>query len=120
MGGSGLSALIHLGAELENDFSDGLETISIGASADPDESAAMEICGKHLEYRIALRNDGGVWLSASLMDAPPAPDLLLRDRDSETGWRTVRGVVSALERHAVKSLERPIEAGEGEFGWVIA
>jgi hypothetical protein len=29
-------------------------------------------------------------------------------------------VGGALERHEIKSLRRPIEAGTGEFGWVIA
>ena len=53
------------------------------------------------------------------MDTGDAPDLLLRSRDNAAGWQTVRGVIAALERHEIKSLVRPIEAGTGEFGWVI-
>jgi hypothetical protein len=116
-GVTGLSALIRLGASLENDFE--LEAVSIGKSTDESESYIMEIAGQHLAYRISLRNDGGLLLSASLMDGPGEPDLLLRDRDNAEGWRTVRFVVAALETHEIKSLARPIEAGTGEFGLVI-
>jgi hypothetical protein len=116
-GATGLSALIRLGASLENDFE--LETVSIGKSADESESYMMEIAGQHLAYRISLRNDGGLLLSAQVMDTADPPDLLLRDCDSAKGWRTVRFVVAALETHEIKSLARPIEAGTGEFGLVI-
>ena len=50
-------------------------------------------------------------------------DLLLRITDDGPGWATTRGVVSALETHAIKSLKRPIEAWDGfdgASGWVIA
>jgi hypothetical protein len=120
MGNSGLSALIRLGAELENALE--LGTIAIGKSLDPSESYMMETSGAHLCYRISLRNDGGVWLSASLMDGPGEPDLLWRDKDTEAGWQTLSGVVSALERSAVKSLQRPIEARgyDDANSWLIA
>jgi hypothetical protein len=62
-------------------------------------------------------------LSAEEMDTVPAPDLLLRCADSPAGWATVRGVLNALETHAIKSLARPIEAWDGfdgASGWIIA
>ena len=42
-----------------------------------------------------------------------APDFLLRSRDNAAGWQTVRGLIAALERHEIKSLVNPIEAGHG-------
>ena len=51
------------------------------------------------------------------------PDLLLRDKDTETGWATTRGVINALEKYQIKSLERPIEAAgddrDDANGWVM-
>ena len=58
------------------------------------------------------------------MDTGAPPDLLLRTGDNENGWQTVRGVIAALERHEIRSLERPIEAAgddrDDANGWVIA
>jgi hypothetical protein len=49
--------------------------------------------------------------------------LLLRDKDTETGWATTRGVINALEKYQIKSLERPIEAAgddrDDANGWVM-
>ena len=116
--GSGLSAMIRTGASLENEF-DSIQVIEIGRGATaPEQDYVMQICGRFLFYTVALYGPQ-IHLSATLMDAAPAPDLLLRDRDTGSGWRTVRGVIAALERHGIKSLQRPIEAGTGEFGWVI-
>ena len=119
MGGSGLSAMIHAGAALANEF-DSIEVIAIGRSATaPVDDYTMEVCGRVLFYTVALYGPE-VRLSATLMDAAPAPDLLLRTGDNENGWQTVRGVIAALERHEIRSLARPIEAGgTGEFGWII-
>lgn len=52
MSGSGLSALIRLGASLENDW--GMETIACGRGALADEDCVLEICGRWLAFRIAL------------------------------------------------------------------
>ena len=119
MGGSGISAMINVGATLELEF-ENLIVVSIGRPAVGDEDdCEMQIYGAQLAYRITLRA-GGVTLGAALMDsAEGAWDLLLRAADNPAGWQTVRGLIAALERHGVKSLERPIEAGTGEFGWVI-
>jgi hypothetical protein len=53
-----------------------------------------------------------VTVAAQPMDTGAAPDLLLRAADNPAGWRTMRGAIAALERHEIKSLERPIEAWE--------
>jgi hypothetical protein len=118
MSGSGLSAMIRIGAELEHQFSS-IEVIEIGRPAtDREQDFAMQVCGRFLFYTVALAGPQ-IHLSAQPMDTGDPPDLLLRAADNENGWQTVRGVVSALERHEIKSLARPIEAGTGEFGWVI-
>ena len=116
MGGSGLSAMIQTGAWLGNEFD--MEAIACGRGATSDEDCVLQICGRFLFFTITLRA-GGVTVAAQPMDSGAAPDLLLRAADNPAGWQTVRGLIAALERHGVKSLERPIEAGTGEFGWVI-
>ena len=116
--GSGLSAMINAGAALENEF-DSIELIEIGRPATaPEQDFTMQACGRFLSYTIALFGPQ-IHLSAQPMDTGAAPDLLLRTGDNENGWQTVRGVIAALERHEIRSLARPIEAGTGEFGWVI-
>jgi hypothetical protein len=118
-GSSGLSAMIRAGAVLENEF-ESIEVIAIGRSATaPVDDYTMEVGGRFLFYTVALCGPQ-IHLSAQPMDTGAAPDLLLRAADNENGWRTVAGVIGALERHEIKSLRRPIEAGTGEFGWVIA
>lgn len=110
---SGLSSLISLAARLEVEHDDML-TISIGDSAAADENHALEICGKYLCYRVAIRQSG-IIVAASLMDAPAGePDLLLRAPDSADGWKIAGQLVATLEKYAVKSLVRPIQAGNGE------
>ena len=118
MSGSGLPAMIHAGAWLANEFGS-IEVIAIGSPPTaPAGDCTMEVCGQFLFYTVALYGPE-IRLSAQPMDTGDAPDLLLRSRDNAAGWQTVRGVIAALERHEIKSLERPIEAGTGEFGWVI-
>ena len=115
MSGSGLSALIYCGAWLANEFD--LEVLTCGRAAN-DADSVLELCDRFLFFTISL-NVTGVTLAAQPMDTGDGPDLLLRTSDNENGWQTTRGVIAALERHGIKSLERPIEAGTGEFGWVI-
>jgi hypothetical protein len=49
------------------------------------------------------------------MDAGDEPQQLLSGADGAKGWRTICRLVAARERNQVKSLERPIEAGEVEM-----
>ncbi len=118
MSGSGISALIQIGASLENEF-DSIEVIAIGA---PPTAAAgdctMEVCGQFLFYTVALYGPE-IRLSAQPMDTADMPDLLLRSRDNVAGWQTVRGVIAALERSQTQSLQRPIETGIGPDDFVI-
>ena len=117
--GTGLSAMVHAAAAFENDL--GMETLSIGRGALSDEDSVLEIAGRWLCYRIALHGPE-VRTAAALMDTAAAPETLLRSPDTAAGWATVRGVVSALETHQIKSLARPIEAWDGfdgVGGWVI-
>ena len=123
MSGSGLSAMIRIGAELEHQFSS-IEVIEIGRPATgPEQDFTMQVCGRWLFYTVALYGPQ-IRLSAQPMDTGAAPDLLLRDRDNENGWQTARGVIAALERYEIKSLERPMEAAgddrDDANGWVIA
>jgi hypothetical protein len=118
MGISGLSALIHTGAWLGNEFD--MEAIACGRGAVSDEDCVLEICGKWLAYHIALRG-AEVRLSATPMDTASAPELLLRAPDSRAGWETVRRLCAALEQHEIKALHpRPLEVGPpGPDSWVI-
>jgi hypothetical protein len=108
-GKTGISALIQIGAELEHDA--GMEAIACGRGAVSDEDCVLEICGKFLAYRIALRGVE-VRLSAQPMDTAAAPEMLLRAPDSRAGWETVRRLCAALEGHEIKALHtRPLEVG---------
>ena len=54
MGFTGLLAMIHAGAWLENEFSS-IEVIAIGTSATaPAGDCTMEVCGRFLFYTVAL------------------------------------------------------------------
>jgi hypothetical protein len=75
------------------------------------------MCGPHLFYDVTL--DGGwLFVSAQLMDRSDPPQSLLSVADGPEGWQTLCRLVEALERNKIKSLERPIEAGEGRHGFV--
>ena len=113
MGGSGLPAMIQAGAWLGDEFD--MEAIACGRGESDADCAVLEICGRFLFFTITLRVDG-VTVAALPMDTGAAPDLLLRAADNPAGWRTMRGVIAALERHEIKSLERPIEAWDGHDG----
>ena len=118
-GASGVSAMIHLAVSFESDY--GMEVLSIGRSAVSDESCMLEICGTWLCFRIALR-ECEVHVAATEMDSGAPPDLLMKAKDDEDGWKSVRSLVAALEQCAIKSLTRPIEARgyDGANSWVIA
>ena len=96
-----------------------LEILSIGRDGlAPKDSCTLEASGRYLFYSILL--DGGwVFLSAQLMDRSEAPEQLLSVGDGEDGWRQVCSLIRALERHEIRSLQRPIEAGSGPSGWTI-
>jgi hypothetical protein len=98
---------LHLEVELS------MEVLGIGrSSSDAAGTCVFEAAGKWLMYRVALHDDGRARLSAIPMDSGDEPDLLLRVADSTDGWETLRRLISALEQHEIKSLCRPIEAGE--------
>ena len=116
MRGFGLSEMIQTGAKLEAEFPS-VEVLAFERGPGG-EDYTMDVGGKYLFFLVALRGDR-IILSAAPMDAAEEPDTLLRIEDTKPGWETVRGVIAALERHEIKSLKRPIEAGLGADGWVI-
>ena len=97
--GSGLSALVRLGAGLELEDGVSLETTSIGCV--PNSLAGnyeLETCGRHLCYTITICGTQ-VRVNASLMDGIAAPEFLLGTLDCEDGWRLVFNFISSLERY---------------------
>jgi hypothetical protein len=117
-GHTGVAAVVRLALYLEEEL--GAETLCIGRDGlAPEDTCVLESAGSWLAYRIALYCDE-VRVAVSLMDAIDPPQTLLRAPDTAAGWQTVSSLVTALERHAVKSLVRPIEAGDGPDGFVIA
>jgi hypothetical protein len=109
MSGSGLNAMINLGAWLGNEF--GMEAISCGRGATAHEDCVLETCGKWLLFRIALRSNE-VYLAASTLDDTAPAQTLLRATDTAVGWDTVRRLIAAMETHEVRDLKRPIEVGD--------
>ena len=105
---SGVAAMVRAAVWCEEQL--GLEVLSIGRAADSPEDCILELCGRHLAYRFALRG-GWVWLYASLLDAAAAPELLLNAGDGLEGWRRLCVIVRMLEREKVRSLAKPIELG---------
>ena len=97
-----------------------MEVLSLGRSVNATEDCVLELAGKWLAYRIALRGTW-IWLFLSLMDSGGEPELLLNVGDTAQGWRKTCAVVRLLEREEVRSLARPIElnGGTGFRGWVI-
>jgi hypothetical protein len=116
---TGIRAMIDAAVWFEDQF--GMETIALGRSAVDDADCALEIGGAWLLFRIALHGDE-IRTAATLMDGDGTYQTLLRSRDDEVGWQTARRLCSALERHAVKSLTRPIAVGEpgDPDAWLIA
>jgi hypothetical protein len=111
-----VSAMVHLGVYVERS---GVNVESIGREGlDRKDSCTLIATGRWLWYSVMI--DGGfVFLSACLMDKGDEPQQLLSVGDCSKGWETIARLIGALERNQVKSLERPIEAGEGRDGFVI-
>ena len=116
---TGVAAQVRAAVWLDDQL--GLEILFIGRHAlDREDSSTLEASGKHLSYWIIL--DGGfLFLHAQCLDAIADSELLFSIGDTKEGWHTICKVVQALERNEVRSLERPIVAGEGgPSSWVIA
>ena len=111
--------MIQLGGSLENDLA--METLSIGRGALSGEICVLELAGRHLLYRVGLRNDE-VRLAVTPLDNAEAPDTILHSPDTENGWQGVSRLIGAMEKHQIKSLQRPIKVGEpgDPDAWVIA
>jgi hypothetical protein len=114
MSSYGVAAMVECAAWLQGHLD--MEVLSIGRSADnTTEDCVLEICGRWLTYRISLRG-GWVWLSVQLADRADEPEFIVNAADGGDGWRRIGRLVCALERAQVKSLQRPIEAGEFVIG----
>ena len=93
-GGSGVAAMVHAATWCDDQL--GLDVLSIGRSADNlIEDCVLEMCGKWLAYRVALRG-GWVFLKAQLCDAGGEPELLFNAGDGASGWKLVCRLVAAL------------------------
>jgi hypothetical protein len=114
----GVSAMVRLALLLENEWD--MDVLSIGRECfDRKDSCTLSVTGKWLGYCVMI--DGGfVFVSAQLMDFGDPPQLLATFGDTVDGWVKTCSLIQALERAEVKSLQRPIEAGTGSSGWVIA
>jgi hypothetical protein len=117
MSDSGIGAMVHVACWLTDRLD--IEVLSIGRSAHGVEDCVLEVVGTWLAYRIALRG-GWVWLSASLADSGDEPEALANFADGKQEWRQVCSLIRALERHKIRSLQRPIEAGSGPSGWLLS
>jgi hypothetical protein len=82
----------------------------------------LEIAGRWLLYRVALKNSEQVELSVAILDRAESPESLLHVRDDASGWQMILNLVEGLERYEVRSLRRPITVGvPGSAAcWVIA
>ena len=107
---SGVSAMVHAACWFTDRLD--IEVLSIGRSAHASSIAFLEIVGKCLSCRIALRGRW-VWLYASLADSSDQPKPIAHFADGEDEWRQICSLVRALERPQIRSLQRPIEAGSG-------
>ena len=120
MSDKGVGAQVQLAAWCQRVF--GLEVESFGrAGLARKDTCKLEMTGRFLFYDVTL--DGGwIFLSVQVMDKGDPPDNLVTLADGPEGWHTLAQLISAFERHNVKSLERPIEIGNpgGPGGWVIA
>lgn len=120
MADHGVGAQVQLAAWCDRVF--GLEVESFGRSGSArKDTCKLEMTGQFLFYDVTL--DGGwVFLSLQVMDKGDPPESIVHFPDNEEGWHALAQLISAFERHNVKSLERPIEIGKpgGPGGWVIA
>ena len=112
MMGSGLSAMIRFAAAVELEDGVALETLSIGSPKNSLTSYyEWEGAGRFLMYTVAIVGTE-ILVSASLLDSTDAPELLLRAKDNESGWKLSFQFVCSLERYEVQSLTRPIQVGD--------
>ena len=84
------------------------------------DTCKLEMSGRFLFYDVTL--DGGwIFLSVALMDKGDPLESLVHFADGPEGWQNLAQLISAFERHNVKSLERPIEIGNPDCpgGFVI-
>jgi hypothetical protein len=109
MADHGVAAQVELAAWCSRVF--GLDVESFGrAGTARKDSCKLVLTGRHLLCDVTL--DGGwIFLSLSLMDKGDPPDNLVTLADGPEGWHTLAQLISAFERHNVKSLARPIEFG---------
>ncbi|MGB7839615.1 MAG: hypothetical protein WBL40_16050 [Terrimicrobiaceae bacterium] len=116
----GVAAMVQLAAWCSRVFN--LEVESFGrAGSAPKDTCKLEMSGRFLFYDVTL--DGGwIFLSVALMDRGDPPESLVQFADGLEGWQTLGQLISAFERHNIKSLQRPIEMGDPDCpgGWAIA
>jgi hypothetical protein len=106
---TGVAGMVRTGLWCERVL--GTKVLSIGRPALAREDCVMELSGRSLSVRVALRG-GWIWVSACSMDEADQPELPFNIGDGPEGWTTVRRFVAALERSGLKSLkERPIRIG---------
>jgi hypothetical protein len=119
MADHGVGAQVELACWCSRVF--GLDVESFGrAGTARKDSCKLVLTGRHLLYDITL--DGGwIFLSLQVMDKGDPPDNLVTLADGLEGWQRLGQLISAFERHNVKSLERPIEIGNSDClgGWAI-
>jgi hypothetical protein len=116
---NGIAAMVKCADWLQEKLS--MEVLSIGRGGlEPENSHVLEICGRSLLYVIKLDGCERILLSMQLLDSASEPGLFLNIDDGPEGWRTICRLVAALERNECRSLKRPIEAGTGSSGFVIA
>jgi hypothetical protein len=114
---SGVAAMLRFALYAEDEL--GITTLELGRQGlDRKNSCTWIGTGTWLCYCVMI--DGGfVFVSAQLMDLGEEPLALATFGDTKQGWQDTLSLVMALERHEVQSLQKPIEAGLGEHGWVI-
>jgi hypothetical protein len=116
---SGVSSMVRCALWLEKQL--GVEILSIGRGGlDRENSCTLQGSGKNLAYTIVL--DGGlVFVYAQLLNVCGDSEFLIRVGDTVENWKLICRIVGALERNSIRSLERPIEVGEGgPNSWIIA
>ena len=105
---NGVAAMVRAAVWCEDQL--GLEVQSMGREANSQEDCVLELCGKWLAYRFALRG-GWVWLYAASLNAAQAPDLLLNAGDGPRGWKQLCVIVRTLEREQNQIARAPDQPG---------
>ena len=105
----GVGGLVQLGAWCK--VSRGMEVLAMGRGALSEEDCIMDVCWTLARLQ-NLAPARSIWLAASPMDSCAAPDLLLRHRDDQAGWQTLRRLLCALEAiQAAKAAAKGKETG---------